>query len=330
MKNSIFPILLGFTALLIAFCSAFFSVYGISNLFSGAFISVVIMASSLEIGKLVGTTFLYRYWNKTHKAIKSYLMIAIVLLMLITSSGIFGYLSSAYQQSSLKYKAEESRITMVESSRDYLTNRIAQSKIRIDTLNGVRAMQENRLNTSLTNDFLTRNPVQLRLLQEQTTDLIKSADDNIKLEQSNISSNQFSIMELNNQILEIKQSSNSQKDIKTFQFVADELNVPLDTVAKWFIFIIVLIFDPLAVILILAYNITKSKPNELPISIVTPEIVPVAPIEAVPVQQSISSTTPKSAEPNIPSELSTVPIPSPSPELHPIPDEVKRMFKAAQ
>ena len=99
-KSSKFPLLLGISALLIALCAAFFSVYGISTLFAGASMSVMIMASSLEIGKLVATTFLYRYWNKCQTYLKTYLVGAIFILMLVTSMGIFGYLSAAYQKSS--------------------------------------------------------------------------------------------------------------------------------------------------------------------------------------------------------------------------------------
>src|SRR5271157_4895512 len=96
LPSSKFPWILGISALLIALCAAFFSVYGISTLFAGAFISAVVMASSLEIGKLVGVTFLYRYWTKCNKFLKIYLVVASLVLMIITSLGIFGYLSAAY------------------------------------------------------------------------------------------------------------------------------------------------------------------------------------------------------------------------------------------
>lgn len=99
ISKSKFPLILGSTALLIALCAAAFSVYGISTLFAGAAISSMIMATSLEIGKIISTTFLYRYWHKCKFALKSYLMASIFILMIITSGGIFGYLSSAYQKS---------------------------------------------------------------------------------------------------------------------------------------------------------------------------------------------------------------------------------------
>ncbi len=92
-----FQLTLGLSALFIAGCAAFFSVFGIGKLFSGAFIAVVIMASSLEIGKLVTASFLYRYWDKINQFQKFYMAAATVILVLITSAGIFGYLLNPYQ-----------------------------------------------------------------------------------------------------------------------------------------------------------------------------------------------------------------------------------------
>ena len=83
-----------FTSLLIAGCAAYFSVYGIGLLFSGATIAVMIMASSLELGKLVTTSWLFRYWNKANILMRVYMIFAVFALMGITSLGIFGFLTS--------------------------------------------------------------------------------------------------------------------------------------------------------------------------------------------------------------------------------------------
>ena len=91
-----FTLMLALSALLVAGCAAYFSVLGIATLFSGHFWSVVIMAGSLELGKLVSTSFLYRYWKKTVWFLKIYMIVAVLVLMGITSLGIYGYLSSGY------------------------------------------------------------------------------------------------------------------------------------------------------------------------------------------------------------------------------------------
>src|SRR6185503_2892473 len=100
-------------ALGMAACGAYFSIIGISSLFSGAFISAVIMAFIIEFSKIVGVTFLYRYWTKTNKLIKNYMCVASVILMIITSFGIAGFLLSAYNKSSIEFKANQEKITMV-------------------------------------------------------------------------------------------------------------------------------------------------------------------------------------------------------------------------
>ena len=80
------------TSFLIAGCAAYFSVYGIGLLFSGATIAAMIMAGSLELGKLVTTSWLFRYWNKVNFLMKTYMIIAVFALMAITSLGVFGFL----------------------------------------------------------------------------------------------------------------------------------------------------------------------------------------------------------------------------------------------
>jgi len=257
-----FDKLLGLTALTIAFVAAFFSVFGISLLFSGAFLSTCIMASSLEIGKLVTVTFLYRYWQKAKGFLKTYLTIAVVVLMLITSLGIFGYLSHAYQKSSLEFKANQDKIGLVESQKTYVNDRISQSQERIKVLNEMRKAQETRLNGALTNMYLSRNALQLKQLQQQTIDLINQADNDIKLENDKIQKSTDELQSIDNKVNELKTVGNSKKDIQTFQFVANEFGTSLDKVAKWFILTLIFVFDPLAVALILAYNVIVYKKEE--------------------------------------------------------------------
>ena len=254
-----FDNLLGITAVSIALVAAFFSVYGIATLFAGAFILTAIMASSLEIGKLVVVTFLYRYWKKTNRFLKSYLMIASVVLMLVTSLGIFGYLSAAYQKSSTEYKQAQSKIEMVDGQKMYLSDKIAESKVRIQNLSEMRKIQEGRLSEGLTNVFLSRNPIQLKQLQQQTIEMVNTAESDIKLEQDKIQQTSDQIEQINQKVNDMKMEAGNKKDIKTFQFVADQFGTSLDNVAKWFIFTIIFVFDPLAVALILAYNVATYK-----------------------------------------------------------------------
>jgi hypothetical protein len=128
LPKSKFPWLLGASALFIALCAACFSVYGIASLFAGAAISVIIMGSSLEIGKLVGVTFLYRYWSKTKTYLKIYLSLAVILLMVITSLGIFGYLSAAYQKSSIEFGVIQEKIKTTEAQKVFYQDKITADR----------------------------------------------------------------------------------------------------------------------------------------------------------------------------------------------------------
>src|SRR5262245_7520811 len=96
--RTIFKILIGFSALFIAACSAFFSVRGLGMLFVGSAVAVMVMAASLEAGKLIAASFLYQYWHRITLPVRLYLMVAIVVLVGITSLGIYGYLARAYER----------------------------------------------------------------------------------------------------------------------------------------------------------------------------------------------------------------------------------------
>jgi len=254
-----FNLLLGLSALFIAGCAAFFSIWGIGLLFSGASIAAMVMASSLELGKLVATSFLYRFWKQSRLMLKSYLCGSVFILMLITSLGIFGYLTSAYQQSSIKYGMMLDTVKLLEDQKKQEQLKISEVKLRIDSLSSLRKTQESRLSEINTNALLARNPIQFRQVQDQTMELIDQTDKNIKSENDKSSAYSVAIDSIDKKIAELKLNSAANKDIQTFKFVADELNMNLNTVVKWFILVLIFVFDPLAVALILAYNIAINK-----------------------------------------------------------------------
>jgi len=267
MKDKLFPHskfhwILGSSALFIAMCAAFFSVYGISILFSGAFISTVIMASSLEIGKLVGVTFLYRYWKKIRTYLKTYLILAVLTLMMITSMGVFGYLSMAYQKSSLEYGALQDRIKTTEQQKTYHQDKIAASKQSIDALTKLRSSQQSQLSTLSTNETLLRTPLSFKASFSAISEQMSDTDKNIKEENQKIQTSIDDISKIDTQVNELKVGVGSHKDIQTFKFVADALGMTLDKVARWFILMIIFVFDPLAIGLILAYNVIVYKKSE--------------------------------------------------------------------
>lgn len=273
-----FTILLAFTALLVAGCAAYFSVLGIATLFSGHFWSVIVMAGSLELGKLVATSFLYRYWKKIVWFLKVYMISAVLVLMGITSMGIYGYLSSGYQVNASKTSLIDNKAGLIVQQKDNISKEIEQINSRINTLNEARKSQEARLPQM---SRLSARPVY--------EDMARSAEE-IKGLTARVQELQTLVFEKDNELITLNSEANLSHDIGTFKFVAESLGLPLDTVVKLFIITIVLVFDPLAVALVLAYNIarggsvlkeTKEKqllvdepiPAKQPKTIITEEII---------------------------------------------------------
>jgi len=251
-----FERIVGLSSLFIASCAAFFSIIGIGMLFSGSAIASMIMASSLEIGKLVATTFLYRYWKKSQFLLKTYLILAVLALMFITSLGIFGYLTSAYQQSAIENKLSEEKIVYIQDQKKMFDDKINNSKKRIENISKLRVSQEERLNESMTNVIISRNPIQLAQIQQSTKEFIEKSEKDIEVENNKIQSSIDEMQKLDKQISDIKLQGSSKKDLQTFKFVADEFGVDINKVVKWFIICLISVFDPLAICLLLAYNTT--------------------------------------------------------------------------
>ena len=237
MENSKYFIYwIGLSALLIAGSAAAFSVYGLAKLFSGAFLSVVVMAGSLELGKLVTASFLYRYWNMINWFQKVYMTLATIVLVFITSAGIFGYLSNAYQGATLEFEKQSTELIAVEE--------------RIEQLEEDKVLLKEELSiaiSELPDNYITAkrklreqyNP-QILMVNEEILDYKKTRAD-----------------------LEIQLVSTGV-DVGPAIYLARTFGTDIDTVVKFFIFILIFVFDPLAVMLVIAYNqvLLERKPKE--------------------------------------------------------------------
>lgn len=250
------------TSLLIAGCAAYFSVYGIGLLFSGAAVAAMIMAASLELGKLVSTKFVFENWKKVNLLIKLYLTIAVFVLMAITSLGIFGYLTAAFQKSSLESELSNNKIVSLETQKISESKKIDTIKSTIDNLYKLRSSQENRLNESMTNVLIARNPIAMQNLQNQINEQISDLNKQIESENEKVKSNETKISSIDEQIFKLKVENSQRKDITTFKFVADEFGTTVPKVAKWFIIVLITVFDPLAIVLLIAYNFKQKEITE--------------------------------------------------------------------
>ena len=118
IRVRIFPFTIALSALAVSASAAFYSVSGLSKLFAGAAFAVIIMAASLEVAKLVIASLLYQYRKNLPRLLKYYLSTACLVLILITSMGIYGFLSAAYQETASKAGNIDAQIALIETKRD--------------------------------------------------------------------------------------------------------------------------------------------------------------------------------------------------------------------
>jgi len=277
-----FKYILGLSAFLLASCAAFFSVKGIALLFAASFWGVGIMAGSLEIAKLVSASYLYRYWSVIHDLLKKYMLSATILLMCITSLGIFGFLSDAFQRNFSQYSLNLNKIQSLKSQQNFYISQIDFNKNKLKDLVELQKTYQISLDNAVKQDVTTTKTTGGGFFSsaktEKVTDikLVESKNKIVEGSQSNIN-NLFSqistvtsdLQNLEKQSLENSQeimkleSDNTKGEIGTFKFVADAFGLKIETAVRIFIILIVIVFDPLAVCLVIAYNsIIKKVENQ--------------------------------------------------------------------
>ncbi len=184
---------------------------------------------------------------------------AVFALMAITSLGVFGFLTAAFQKSSLETELSLNKISTLESQKKEEISKIESTKKSIDKLYALRGSQENRLNEVLTNVLIARNPIQLQNIQNQINDQITDLNKQLENENDKIKTYSAKSTSVDDDIFKLKVDNSQKKDIITFKFVADQFNTTIQNVVKWFIVVLITVFDPLAIVLLLAYNISTNK-----------------------------------------------------------------------
>ena len=265
----VFPYLVLIAALALASSAAYYSVYGISKLFSAQAIAVAIMAGTLEASKLIAATYLHRYWKKINFLFKFYLTTAVLILMFITSIGIYGFLTASYQTTANELFVMDKEIAVIE---------MKKSRYQ-EQLNGY-IEEKNQLSNSITEltKGLSNNKVQwkdketgeiLTSTSSSTRRVLKSQLDDFKIQRNNVSkkieSLTDSVTKLDIQVLDIQSNSTITNEIGPLKYVSELLHRPMNQIVNWFILIFIFVFDPLAVVLLIAANkafdITSSKIN---------------------------------------------------------------------
>ena len=264
MKARLFPLLIALSALAVSGSAAFYSVFGLSKLFAGASTQVIIMAGSLEFAKLVVASLLYQYWDTINKVLKGYLMAACFVLMIITSGGIYGFLSGAYQSTAIKSELLDKSLLVLQ-----------QKQIRFEETKDDLKIEKNQLTKSISDLRISlSNPTQVqyydkeaetvittssssarRALQSELKTSIEDRDAvNLKLEAVIDSITTTDIALLNKEI-----SNEDQRELGPLKYLATITNWSMDKVVNWFLLLIIFVFDPLAIALIIAANMAFAK-----------------------------------------------------------------------
>ena len=284
IQMRLFPLLIAFSALSVSLSAAFYSIRGLSKLFAGAAYAVIVMAASLEIAKLVIASLLYQYRKNLPKLLKYYLSIACVILILITSMGIYGFLSAAYQETAAKSGNIDAQITLVETKRDNIKEQLVVYNEEKSSINKSITSLRNGLSNNVIqytdtsgNIVTTTSSSTRRALEKQLDQAIeRQTQINIKVDDLN-----NKIFQYETEIVEIKTSDAVSSELGPLKYLSGLTGWPMDKIINILLLTIIFVFDPLAIALVVAANFAFEqirRPNSFipnPIRIRQPKKEPI-------------------------------------------------------
>jgi hypothetical protein len=253
----IFPYVVLLASFVLAGSAAYYSVFGLSKLFSSQSTAVIVLAGSLEASKLITASYLHRYWKQIATLIKVYMMIAVFILMCITSLGIYGFLVSAYQDTAYKFQNQETVISNLESKKTRyneqlqlivtekqtvtnniteLTSALSNNVIQYTDRNGNQVRKTSNANRKAYETQLSNANVRLDALTEKQTAISDS------------------ITKIDFEILDKRTNSEVSAEIGPLQYIAELSGSSMDSVVNWLIILLIAVFDPLAIILLISAN----------------------------------------------------------------------------
>ena len=264
IKERIFPFIIALSALSVSASAAFYSVSGLMKLFAGAAFAVGVMAASLEVSKLVIASLLYQYWSTLNKALKVYLMIAVSILILITSMGIYGFLSSAYQETANKDQVVTQQIIALETKKklyEGTRDNLLKEKQSLSDLRGSLSKGSTTQYTDKNGNLVVRsNNASIKQL-----DKAAQSDDKLSGKVDVVNDSIFSI---ENKILAIKTNSTTTSELGPLKYLSGLTGVGMDRIINYLLLVIIFVFDPLAIALVIAANFAFARLNkreEMPI-----------------------------------------------------------------
>jgi len=243
----IFAFIILFTALMLSAVAAYYSIAGLTAIFAAAVIPVVIMGATLELGKVVATVWLHNNWKRINLAFKLYLIPAVLFLMLLTSMGIFGFLSKAHSDQSLVSGDAMSKVAIFDEKIATEKENIAQAKKAMEQMN---AQVDQMLGRSDTERGAER-AVSIRKNQTKERNELQAQ---IAKSQKEIQKLQEERAPLAAEFRKVEAEVGPIKYIAALLYGDNPDQNVLERAVRWVIILIVIVFDPLALCLILAGN----------------------------------------------------------------------------
>ena len=258
IKKGTLPTLITLSALSVSSSAAFYSVTGLSKLFAGASFEVMVMAGSLEVAKLVTASLLYRYWSTINKVLRTYLTVATVVLVLITSMGIYGFLSAAYQDTYRQLTLKENQTNFISQKKEFYEKDVArfdQELLRISnnisTLSNAKSSSIQVKDTSIVGGVRTTiSTAELRMAAKR----IKVEEENRKDVQKLRVAAADSLQKFQLQILDLDNNTEVAGELGPLQYLSGLTGTPMDKIINILLLVIVFVFDPLAIALVIAAN----------------------------------------------------------------------------
>lgn len=261
IKSVVFPALVALAALAVSATAAYYSVTGLGELFAGATTAVIIMASTLEFSKLIVASVLYRYWSMLKNYLRVYLGIALVVLVVITSTGIYGFLSAAYQDTSNKIGVVDEQLNQVEIKKkgletkfDLLLTQKQQITKSIGDLQLGLSTNQVQYKDAQGNIITSTSSATRRSLEKQLDELkVREESIDKQIEELSVTTEQVSISEL-----ELKTKLLNAGEVGSLRYIAKITGMELDNVVNYLILLLVVVFDPLALALVTVFNVITS------------------------------------------------------------------------
>ena len=262
IQERIFPFIIAFSALSVSASAAFYSVSGLSKLFAGAAFAVIVMAASLEIAKLVIASLLYQYRKSLPLLLKTYLSIACFILILITSMGIYGFLSAAYQETASKAGSIDSQIALIETKRDNIKEQLNVYTSEKESINKAVASLRSGLANNVI-QYTNAEGVLITTTSSSTRRALEKQLDQATERQTQINSKvddfNTQLFEYENEIVEISINNDIAGELGPLKYLSELTGMPMNQIINYLLLTIIFVFDPLAIALVIAANFAFAK-----------------------------------------------------------------------